>query len=73
MSLPIIIEGKIVALRMRMNWRGRPVLQCQRETLRARSVPGPLPRLGATQWRDVRRADAFDVERLLRELSPESE
>jgi len=68
MSMPRY-DGEIVAIRVRVNWRGKPVLQVQRQRWqcgwpRWDALNGESSgdrKCGLSIFRDARRSDVWDV------------
>lgn len=61
-------EGRIIHVRVRLGWLGRPVMQIQRQMSRTRFT-GPdgvlVEPCGATPWRDAAKADAIELGQFL--------
>lgn len=59
-------EGRVVDVRIRLGWLGRPVVQIQRQLSRTRFT-GPAPDVvlvevcGSTEWRDATKADVIEL------------
>lgn len=66
-------EGRVLAVRIRLGWFGRPVMQIQRQLSRTR-VTGPAPDgvvvevCGSTEWRDATKADAIELAQFIGSL-----
>lgn len=61
-------EGAIVAVSIRLGWRGQPVVQIKRQLLRARFVAEfrvEHEPSGSTEWRDAGKADAIELAQYL--------
>lgn len=59
-------EGRVVHVRIRLGWFGRPVVQIQRQLSRTRftglAPDGVLVEAcGSTEWRDATKSDAIDL------------
>lgn len=63
-------EGRVVDVRIRLGWFGRPVMQIQRQLSRTRFT-GPAPDgvvvepCGSTPWRDAVKADGIELAQFL--------
>lgn len=72
-----LAEGRIVQVRIRLGWLGRPVVQIQRQVSRTRFT-GPPPDgvlvepCGSTAWRDAVKADAIELAQYLDALQEKS-
>lgn len=67
---PVPRLGSIVGVRVRLGWRGQPVMQVQRQMVRIRLVaPGPdgvvTERCGTSTWHDAGKADAIELAQVL--------
>lgn len=66
-------EGRVVGVRVRLGWFGRPVMQLQRQLSRTRFTgPGPdgvvVEACGSTEWRDAAKADAIELAQFIGSL-----
>lgn len=67
---PVPSKGRIVGVRVRLGWRGQPVMQVQRQMVRVRFVAqGPdglvTERCGTSTWHDAGKADAIELAQFL--------
>lgn len=72
-----LAEGRIVQVRIRLGWLGRPVVQIQRQLSRTRFT-GPasdgvlVEPCGSTPWRDAVKADAIELGQFLAAMTMKS-